>query len=105
MFCRKRMVLVVICSTLVLTACGNGEIEENDSYHQMKENPVKSESVTDEKSETESNSDKDKITENDWYTQDLWYRGTMNPQNIIHVKADQYTSGEYYIGDSQKVCC
>lgn len=69
---------IAICSTLVLTAYGNGEIEENDSYHQIKENPVKSESVTDiantvtdKKSETESNSDKDKITENDWYTQDL----------------------------------
>ncbi len=111
-FCGKRMVLVIMCSALVLTACGNGEIEEYDSYHQIEENPVKSEAVTDiantvtdEKSETESNSDKDKITENDWYTQDLWYRGTMNPQNIIHVKADQYTSGEYYICSAFTMIC
>ena len=47
MFCRKRMVLIIIWSTLVLTACGNGEIEENDSYHQIEENPIKSESVMD----------------------------------------------------------
>lgn len=31
MFCRKRVVLIIIWSTLVLTVCGNGETEENVS--------------------------------------------------------------------------
>lgn len=94
--------VLILSSVMLLTACNSGEtVTERASI------PIEGSGVGEKYiEENDAEKDVEEINLNDdWYTKDLWYRGTLNTDNIIHIKEDNYDKGLYWLCAAYSVIC
>ncbi len=102
-----KIVVLILSAVMFLTACNSGETVTERASIPIEESGVE-ENRIEERHVDENNTQKDTEEINlddDWYTKNLWYRGTLNTNNIIHIKEDNYDKGLYWLCAAYSVIC